>query len=270
MKYVSTIGWPLASVNHSPVADPARAAPLVSALQTAAAEEDFASAWQDGLDLLGTLAGVKPACLLYANCSWAEPMAGFARNLGLERLDFATQYPSRFSEALPAWYVETLEGRSVLLLPRARLADARAATASPFIAPSTEARLLGYPECCVVAHQEQSLAFANLWVELARRFAGSDETRLGELARSGWLPSPRDEGERSRILDALAADLEPMTSINRCPACRAGGAQSAAAREGDALRAVAESSGYSEKKTAIGLMADRVNPCSTCIATVSS
>lgn len=236
----------MASVNHLPIADPAAAAPLVSALLIAAAEEDFASAWQDGLDLLGTLAGVKPACLLYANCSWAEPMAGLARSLGLERLDFATQYPARFSEALPTWYLEALDGRSVLLLPRDRLGGALAVTASRFIAPGAEARLLGYPECCVRAHQEQSLAFANFWVELAQRFAGGDETRLSELARSGWLPSPRDDGERNRMLDALAADIEPMTSINRCPACRAGGAQSAAAREGGALRAVAESSGYSE------------------------
>lgn len=219
---------------------------MVSALLTAAAEEDFVSAWQDGLDLLGTLARVKPACLLYADCAWAQPVAGLARSLGLERLEFATQYPAGFSEALPAWYLEALDGRSVLLLPQDRLGGALAATASRFIAPGAQARLLGYPECCVRAHQEQSLAFAKLWVELAQRLAGGDETRLSELARSGWLPSPKDEGERSRILDALAVDLEPMTSINRCPACRAGGAKSAAAREGGALRAVAESSGYSE------------------------
>ena len=92
----------MAAVNHLPVADPARAAPLVSASLAAAAEEDFDSAWQDGLDLLGTLAGVKPACLLYASCSWAYPMAGLARSLGLERLEFATQYPARFGETLPA------------------------------------------------------------------------------------------------------------------------------------------------------------------------
>ena len=245
-EYAATLGQPLASVNRLPDADPAAAAPLISALLRAAAQEDFASAWQDGLDLLATLAGVKPACLLYSSCAWTEPMAGLAECLGLQRLDIATLYPARFSEALPAWYLQALDGKSVLLLPRTRLSAARAATASRFIAPGAEAGLLGYPECCVCAHQEQSLVFASLWVELACRLAGSDETRLRDLARGGWLPSPRDEDERSRILDALAVDLEPMTSINRCPACSAGGARSAAAREGAALRALAGSSGYSE------------------------
>jgi hypothetical protein len=184
------------------------AAALAPAL-SGMARETREVAWQDGLDLLATIAGLKPVCLIGRGFADAERSAVLRRVAGDAALPVLEAAPW-FAEAEPGFFPD-------------------------------EAALLGYPLCCVAQHHYRALAFERLAIEMLERLAQGDRGRVARLIEAGVEPLPATEEEWRRFESLTAIHPSPSTSVNPCDACTADPASAAAAlsRRYDRLAAAA-------------------------------
>lgn len=209
-------------------------------------------AWQDGLDLLAVLAGMKPLCLVGRGLddrAWTAALRRLAGGLGLPVSEGPPWEPAAPPGLLPDWYLAATARRRarqrVLYICGGE--ETRTAVGALCrrgrVAAADEARLLGYPPCCVAQHHRQALLCERLAVDLAVRVAGTDAVRLARLAETGALPLPSSREDRERHAAATAILPSPYTSVNACSACAADGGSPAAALS-RRYRALAAGIGY--------------------------
>jgi hypothetical protein len=192
--------------------------------------EAAAEAAQERLDFVAMLAGLKPVYLLgrgFEDGAWREAVLNLAKELDLHLVIGPFWQAVGTEGAWPEWYAaharaETA-GMSAYYICRARAVAAElqglAATGRPTVAQ--EARLLGYPECCVRAHYDRARAFHDLWLAMLARETGGDEAAMQQLLRAGTWIEPATEEERALLDKALAMAPAPYTSVNMCAACAA-------------------------------------------------
>lgn len=190
---------------------------------------DAAAAGQEILDFLAMLDGLKPVALIgrgLDQARWVAGVLGVAKSLDLAIVEgpyWAARPPP---EALPGWYADHVAARMkagrgwTITASGAVAGELRAlGGASPDIA--TEARLLGYPVCCVRAHYDRADAWARLTLAVLARRAGGDAAAMRALLRDGAAIEP--EGAEECALHAKATGFVPcgFTSWNQCAACAA-------------------------------------------------
>jgi hypothetical protein len=212
-----------------------------------AAQRD--EAWQDGLDLLAVLAGVKPLCIVGRGArglAWSETLRGIATRANLPVAEFA---PWDAAADLPGWYLAASARRRESLSVLAICADAAmrdaavALAAKGRVGPEEEAALLGYPRCCVAAHHQRMQAIEQLTAELTERVARGDAARMLRMIETGAAPLPQSPADWARFSAAARPAPLPFTSIVPCAACAAdtdGPAQRIARRHA----ALAHKAGY--------------------------
>jgi hypothetical protein len=185
---------------------------------------------QDGLDLLATVAGLKPVCLLGRGAredQWIDTALALAARSGLYAMAAAPWDAEDSAAMLPEWYVHAAARRRaahpVLYLCRdtGTRADVAALSAAGRVAVADEAALLGYPRCCVAQHHAQALGLERLLAETIERQAQGDPVRAARLTEAGVapLPSSREGWARHASLSAIAPSR--FTSVNMCRACAA-------------------------------------------------
>lgn len=190
---------------------------------------DAPAAGQEILDFLAMLDGLKPVLLIgrgLDQARWVAGVLGVAKSLGLAIVEGPTWAARPPPAASPGWYLDHVAAR--LSAARAWTVTASGAAASELralggAAPdlTTEARLLGYPVCCVVAHYDRADAWARLTLAVLARRAGGDAAAMRALLRDGAAIEPGTAAERR--LHAEATGFAPcgFTSWNLCPACAA-------------------------------------------------
>ncbi|MGE0743904.1 MAG: hypothetical protein AB7K86_01605 [Rhodospirillales bacterium] len=203
----------------------------LAAVPAAASDADTqAEAAQERLDFVAMLAGLKPAYLLgrgYDDPTWREAVLNLARDLGLHVVIGPFWQAIGTEGTWPDWYAAHVRaettGLSAWYICRARAVAAElqglAATGRPTVAQ--EARLLGYPECCVRAHYERARIFHELWLAMLDRAAGGDVAAMQQILRAGTWIEPATDAERETMAAALDMAPAPFTSVNMCAACAA-------------------------------------------------
>ena len=160
---------------------------------------DPVTAAQEALDLLSTMAGIKPVALLgrgYGSAAWLEGLLGVAGEAGLHVVQ-GPYWDAGADAGLPDWYVErarrSLAGLRAYYVCRARAvaAEVAAVPENGAVSVEQEARLLGYPECCVRGYYRAAAAHQRVWMDMARTRAGGDEEAAAQLLDSGEKSRPR-------------------------------------------------------------------------------
>jgi hypothetical protein len=194
-----------------------------------AAAGSSGDAAQEALDFLAMLAGIKPVFLLgrgHDDPAWIAGVLDIARSQNLHVVEGPFWDAGVGYEALPGWYRDHLRsafsGRTAWYVCRSRAAAEEAAeickgTASPTV--EQEARLLGYPECCVEAHYARGLAYQKVWLSILARAAAGDEAEMRRLLADGASFDPETEEERCLLEAAMAIRPCRFTSINMCDSC---------------------------------------------------
>ncbi|MBM3488113.1 MAG: hypothetical protein FJX67_16010 [Alphaproteobacteria bacterium] len=197
---------------------------------------DAREATQERLDFLALLAGIKPVYLLgrgYGHGPWREAVLATARDLGLHVVAGPFWTAAASEGAWPDWYAdhvraETAGGRAWYIARARAVADevaAIGATGRPTI--EQEARLLGYPPCCVRAHYARARAFHDLWLAMLAREAGGEPARMQAILAEGRWIEPATEAERAALDRALALEAAPFTPVDMCASCVADAASPA-------------------------------------------
>lgn len=191
---------------------------------------------QEKLDFLAMMAGLKPVFVTGRGveaAGWPQAVGALAADEGLTAIEGplwdATPWQSRSGGiALPEWYAEQcrseLAGHTAIAICRTKsiAADIESVKkARGRLSMAEEARLLGYPPCCVAAHYERALRYHRATLSMLRRLGGDDPVRMQELLAGGANMAPATDDEIADLDAAFAIDAAPFGSWNRCAPCAA-------------------------------------------------
>lgn len=196
------------------------------------AEIDRGEAAQEALDFLALLVGLKPVYLLgrgVADPPWLRGVLQIAIDQRLYVVEGPYWDAGAADSDLPDWFrahgAAAFNELRAHYICRARVTatevEAICAAGGPTLAQ--EARLLGYPECCVAAHYRSSLAYQKLWFEMLSDQSGGDETEMRRKLSEGVPLDPASDDMRLRLQAAMRLHPAPFTSINMCDSCRDNG-----------------------------------------------
>ena len=209
---------------------------LDSAMTEPAGRAGSAEIAQEKLDFLAMMAGLKPVFVTGRGveaAGWPQAVGALAADEGLTAIEGplwdATPWQSRSGGiALPEWYAEQcrseLAGHTAIAICRTKsiAADIESVKkARGRLSMAEEARLLGYPPCCVAAHYERALRYHRATLSMLRRLGGDDPVRMQELLAGGANMAPATDDEIADLDAAFAIDAAPFGSWNRCAPCAA-------------------------------------------------
>jgi hypothetical protein len=183
---------------------------------------------QEILDFLAMAAGLKPVFLLgrgLESPQWVADVTGLAADAGFQVVKGPFWDATPFGK-FPDWYKEHTVAQ---LEPfRATYVCSSRETARELgsindsggrLSMSAEARLLGYPVCCVVAHYDRAVRYHQAIFAILRRLAGGDEAQMRELLRGAAALVPNTQGEIAHMEAAFDLRPAPYGSWNQCPHC---------------------------------------------------
>jgi hypothetical protein len=197
----------------------------MNATQSALAPPACAEAWQDGLDLLAVVAGMKPVCLVgrgNGDEAWCAALRTAADGAALTTIEAAPWEPTG---DLPEWYREATSRRrarrKVLYFCRDGAIAERVAALSARgrVSVDAETWLLGYPRCCVEQHHRRALAYERLLAQRTERLCRGDPARMMRLVEARVEPMPATRAEWDEVVRLTRIALAPGTSVNMCEAC---------------------------------------------------
>ena len=84
-----------------------------------------------------------------------------------------------------------------------------------------EARLLGFPLCCVEAHYAGTIAFEGAVFEMLSRRVDGDEAGIRRLVEGSEPVRPDTDEERALLSGAMSVNPARNTSLNMCEKCAA-------------------------------------------------
>jgi hypothetical protein len=183
---------------------------------------------QEMLDFLAMLAGIKPVYLLgrgFDDPQWVEGLVALARKKRLYLLEGPMWDAGPVSPGAPIWlhdYLNTTQGdRPAFYICRTR-ANAEAVQRSfenPPITMEEEARLLGYPLCCVREHYEQDALFEHAFYMLLQRHGQGDVAEMMRLLREDVAMNAETPEEEEAFTKATSFNQNPFTSFQMCSQC---------------------------------------------------
>jgi hypothetical protein len=206
--------------------------------QAAVAPIDRGEAAQEALDFLALLAGLKPVFLLGRGIDdppWIDGVLRIAAEQGLHVVEGpywdagaagAAGRDADNDDELPVWFRDhaaaAFAERRAHYICRARATANEICKINAAGGPtvSQEARLLGYPECCVAGHYRRGLEYQTLWLKILSAASGGDEAEMRRMLASAAPLEPGTDDMRRRLEAAMRVDPAPFTSVNMCDACR--------------------------------------------------
>ena len=188
------------------------------------------AAAQEAIDFVAMMAGLKPVYVTgrgFDHDGWRAVVLELAASHRLYVVPGPFWEAVRPSSELPGWFVEIGrrgldEGRAHYIAKGRAVADELKALAEggrPGIAQ--EARLLGFPACCVEAHYTAAAAFEHATFEILSRRAGGDEAEMKRLAEDPEPVRPETEEEHMLLTTAVSVRPARYTSLNMCESCAA-------------------------------------------------
>jgi hypothetical protein len=188
-----------------------------------------AMAPQEMLDILAMVAGIKPVSLLgrgFNDARWVEGARAIACASGLHVIpgpEWSAQPPN---EGLPDWYgsvralADSLANTVFYICKAKALAEEVAECCdSNRITIEQEARLLGYPPCCVQDHYRRQKLFNRAFALMLERTAGGDSAEMQRIVREDVQMSPQTPEEIAALREAVGFVFAPFTSFTMCDSC---------------------------------------------------
>ena len=226
---------------------------------------EHATAAQETLDFLAMLAGLKPVMMLgrgFDNTQWIKGALQIAVDLNLHIVEGPYWDAVPTPAGLPEWYIEhtraAFEGFRAHYICKARATADEVVglcqTGTPSVAD--EARLLGYPVCCVEAHYLRNREYQMVWLSILGREAGGQEAEMRRLLADGATLTPANDDERARFEATIRVRTVAFTSVNMCQACEEssdGPARRMSRHYGELARALDQ--GLARKLAAASIMA---------------
>jgi hypothetical protein len=195
---------------------------------------DPAEISQEILDVLAALSGLKPVCVLGRGLDdkgWIANVSDIAATIGLHvaggPLWDAMPWAATFrGTKLPDWYVdhcrdELAQHRAVYIW-RTQAAGSAAQIVNASggkLSIADEARLLGFPECCVAAFYQRALRYHGATISMLGRYGRNDEKQMRALMEGEGNMSPSTEQEIADLQAAFAIQPAPFGSWNMCDSC---------------------------------------------------
>jgi hypothetical protein len=183
---------------------------------------------QEILDLLAVRAGIKPVALLgrgFDDRQWIEGAVAIARKAGLHIVEGPAWNTGPENEALPDWFREHMKAGGAIdgLIYVCRTeANAEAVKKSfEMLTVDEEARLLGYPSCCVRAHYERDAQLNSAFYKLVERCANGDVVEMKRILTEDVTVVAESAEERAAFEEATKLVPAEFTSFHMCDACAA-------------------------------------------------
>jgi hypothetical protein len=195
-------------------------------------EEDalYETKVQESLDFLAMLAGIKPVYVAgrgFDEPAWIEGVRALAAANRLYVVRAGAWLPEEPFAGLPEWYLYRIGG-VIRSLPITYVCKARATQAAVVAACETgaptvgeEARLLGFPVCCVAAQHQRFRIYHEYFLAILERRGGGDVAKMQELLATADDIDPETDVDRDALARATAVVPAPFTSLNLCDACAA-------------------------------------------------
>lgn len=188
------------------------------------------TAGQEAIDFVAMMAGLKPVYVSgrgFDEEGWHSAVLELAASNGLYVVAGAYWEPERPPSDLPDWFIERVrkgldEGRAhYVSKARAPAEEVKSLAESGRPTMEQEARLLGFPLCCVEAHYATAAAFESATFEILSRRADGDETEMKRLAEGPEPVVPESDEERAMLAMAVSVRPARNTSLNMCEKCAA-------------------------------------------------
>lgn len=183
---------------------------------------------QEILDFLAMAVGLKPVLLLGRGLDsprWVDCAAGLAAEFGFQVVEGLFWDATPFGE-FPDWYrAHTMTVlapfRATYVCSSTELAEEIESIndAGGRLSMRAEARLLGYPECCVAAHYDRAGRYHQAILSILKRLAGGDSARMQALLRSGVPLLPKTPRESANMEGMFLLDPASFGSWNQCRSC---------------------------------------------------
>lgn len=188
------------------------------------------TAAQEALDFVAMLAGIKPVYVLgrgFNDSAWIKGVLQVAVDAKLQIVEGPYWNASPPADDLPDWYVAHTE--AAMQEMRAHYICRAKSTAEELVAigetgevtVEQEARLLGFPECCVAGHYERQQNYQRIWLDILSKQCGGDAAAMQQQLASGEALEPPDETDRKRFEQSMAVTQAGFTSLNMCATCDA-------------------------------------------------
>jgi hypothetical protein len=211
----------------SPPFDKLKLRRVLRRLRTLPVSGSGGAAAQEALDFLAMIAGLKPVYLGGRgndDPEWIAEIRAIAKELALNVVDGGYWCADAAFSGLPDWYAraarESLAGYQAIYVARTKAHVVAVKAACATLAPSIEeeARLLGYPLCCVTEHYARSRRFHTLVLNIVTRAASGDIDRMSEMVAFQTIPDMTlpEQDEFARVLDMQPL---PYTSALMCGRC---------------------------------------------------
>ena len=188
------------------------------------------TAGQEAIDFVAMLAGIKPVYVSgrgFDEEGWHAVVLELAASNGLYVVAGPYWEAGRSSSDLPDWFTKRMrkafdEGRAHYVT-KARAAADELKELGDGARPTVEqeARLLGFPLCCVEAHYAGTAAFEGAVFEMLSRRADGDEAEIRRLVEGSEPVRPETDEERALLSGAMSVNPARNTSLNMCEKCAA-------------------------------------------------
>ncbi|MBK19619.1 MAG: hypothetical protein CMM52_12365 [Rhodospirillaceae bacterium] len=179
-------------------------------------------------DFLAMLYGIKPVFLHgrgLAPENWIEEVLNLARDLELEIIEGPFWDATPYGE-FPNWYHEHCRAelkpyRAWYICQDAETVDAVQSvnSANGRLSIPKEAKLLGYPECCVNAHYARASHYHRGTLSILKRLTKGNEKQMQDLVRGGAHLAPETEKEIKHFDAAFEIHEPELGSWNMCASC---------------------------------------------------
>ena len=186
---------------------------------------------QEMLDFLAMLAGLKPVYMLgcgFDDPTWVRGVTELAKSMGLKITAGLTWKSQPKHSDLPDWYVELLSSRegppsSAVYICKSR--DTNAAVedlcSRPTVTIEEEAKLLGYPVCCVADRYRGIRLMETTLYNMTLRVSGADIDEMKRIILEDVQMTPETSEELAAAEDLHGGAFAPFTSISMCRKCAA-------------------------------------------------
>lgn len=183
---------------------------------------------QEALDFLALLAGIKPVYVLGRGLDDPEWRDGVLELAAAHKL-FVSDGPYWIAPDavadLPEWFVEATlsetSGLTAHYIAKAKAVDrdVRRIAETGDITVADEARLLGFPLCCVTEHYARARTIHGTSYAIVARVGGGDGEEMEEQIDTFSLLEQANDDERAAFAEAISLIPCPFTSLNMCVVC---------------------------------------------------
>lgn len=184
---------------------------------------------QEMLDFLAVMEGVKPVYLLGRGFDDAKWIAG-ARELAVKMNYYVVEGSQWDAQAAvagvdPWFYSFTAEkwSQTAKVFYICKTPNAAAGVKATFdkgVSMEDEARLLGYPLCCVCDHYRRHAAMVKLFFKMMTRSAQGNVDLMKKMILEDTQVSVEGAEEETLLKEAHEFHVAPFTSFHMCAPCR--------------------------------------------------